>query len=120
MFKDRFIYGGFVMITKELAQAVLDAASACAEFKEAAQNYIDSIGTDNEKKAEETLIAEAKDDICTIDNTIGFFESDMAKQIFGEEAANEKLTQAKEAKANGAFYCNCPGCTAALAIIENK
>ena len=107
------------MTKKELAQAVLDAPSACAEFKEAAQNYINAIGTENENSAWDNLVAEAKEDISTIDNTIAFFESDMAKQIFGEEIAAQKLAHAKEIKANGAIYCDCPGCTAALAIINN-
>ena len=92
------------MTKKDLAQAVLDAQSACPEFKQAAQNFIDSVGTENEKQAGEILLAEAKEDICFIDGTIAFFESDMAKQIFGEEGAKEKLTAAKEAKANGAVY----------------
>ena len=112
--------GGFDMTTKELAQAVLDAASACPEFKQAAHNYIDAIGTADEKQAADILIAEAEEDICLIDNTIEFFSTDMAKQIFGEEGAAEKLAHMKEAKANGAIYCDCPGCTAAKAIIDNK
>ena len=39
------------MTNRDLAQAVIDAQSACKEFKEAAQNYIDSIGTDKEAEA---------------------------------------------------------------------
>lgn len=108
------------MKTKELAQAALDAVSACAELKEAAQNYINAIGTDKEAEAGKILVAEAKEDICSIDNTIAFFESEMAPKIFGADIASEKLAHAKEIKANGAIYCDCPGCTAALAIIENE
>ena len=106
------------MNNKELAQAVINAVSACQEFKEAAQNYLDSIGTDNEKEAGKILVAEAKEDIAPIDGTIAFFESDMAKQIFGEEAAKEKLAHAIQIKDEGAVYCDCPGCTAAKNIIE--
>ncbi len=105
---------------KELAQAVLDAVSACPEFKEAAQKYLDSIGTENEAEAGKILVAEAEEDICTIDNTIEFMATDLAKQIFGEEVAKEKHEHAKEVKANGGVYCDCPGCTAAKAIIDNK
>ena len=107
------------MITKELAQAVLDAPSACTEFKEAAQNYIDAIGSENEAEAVKALVAEAEEDICSIDDVIGFFKSDMAAQVFGAEVATQKLAHAQEIKANGAIYCDCPGCTAALAIINN-
>ena len=108
------------MDKKALAQAVLDAQSACPELKEAAQKFIDSTGTEKEAEAGKILLAEAEEDICFIDGTIAFFESDMAKQIFGEEGAKEKLEGAKQAKANGAVYCNCPGCTAAKGIIDNK
>lgn len=105
---------------KELAQAVLDAFSACPEFKEAAQNYLDSIGTDKEAEAGKALVAEAEADIIPIDGAIAFFKSDKAKQIFGEAAANEKLAETEKNKANGAKYCGCPGCAAAEAIINNK
>ena len=104
----------------KLANAVLEAGSACKEFKEAAKYYLDSIGTEKEAEAWDNLAAEAKEDISPIDGTIAFFESDMAKQIFGEDVAGEKLEHAKEIKAQGAEYCDCPGCTAAKAIIEYK
>ncbi len=102
----------------KLAKAVIEASSACKEFKAAAQAYLDAAETENADTAWSALVAEAKEDICTIDNTIGFMESDMAKQIFGAELAEQKLAAAKEAKANGAVYCNCPGCAAAEAILK--
>ena len=107
------------MDKKALAQAVLEASSACPEFKQAAKNYIDAIGTDKEAEAGKILVAEAEEDICFIDGTIAFFESEMAVKLFGADIAADKLASAKEAKANGAVYCNCPGCTAAEAIIKN-
>ncbi len=103
---------------RALAQSAIDAASSCPEFKEAAQNYISALGTDGEATAAAALVAEAKEDISPIDGTIAFFGSDMAKQIFGEELAAEKLAHAKEIKAKGAVYCDCPGCLAAKAIID--
>ena len=108
------------MTKKELAQAVLDAQSACPEFKQAAQNLIDSIGTEKEEEAGKILLAEAEEDINSIDDTIAFFESEMAAKIFGAEIAADKLEGAKQAKANGEKVCPCPGCQAAKAIIDNK
>lgn len=109
------------MVNKaELAKAVLAAPSACPEFKETAQKYLDAIGTDEESKAAAILVAEAEEDISSIDGTIAFFQTDMAKQIFGEALAAEKLAHAMEIKANGALYCDCPGCLAAKAIIDAK
>jgi hypothetical protein len=108
------------MTAKEMAQAVLDAPSACPEFKEAAQKYLDAIGTPDEKKMAEILVAEAEEDISPIDGTIAFFVTDMAKEIFGEDVAAQKLAHAQEIKAQGALYCDCPGCTVALDILEFK
>ncbi len=98
----------------KLANDVLAAPSACPEFKAAANAYIAS--PDDEKWA--ALVAEAKEDINPIEGTIAFFSGDIAKRIFGEEVAAEKLAHAEEIKAQGAIYCDCPGCTAAKAIIE--
>jgi len=108
------------MTKKELALGVLDAQSACPEFKQAAQNLLDATGTDKEAEAGRILVAEAEEDINLIDGTIAFFESEAASRIFSPEIAKEKLEAAKQAKANGAVYCNCPGCTAAKNIIDNK
>ena len=103
---------------KALAQTVLEAGSACKEFKETAQNYLNAIGTDGEKAAAAIMVAEAKEDINSIDDTIAFLSTDLAKQFFGEDGAVLKLQQAKEHKANGGIYCDCPGCTAAKAVMD--
>ena len=98
----------------KLAQNAIDAVSSCAEFRQAAQAYIDA-PTDENWKA---LVAEAKEDISPIDGTVEFFKTDMAKQIFGAETAAEKLAHAQEIKRQGAVYCDCPGCLAAKQIID--
>ena len=97
-----------------LANNVLTAVSACPEFKAAAKNYIDAPADDSWA----ALAAEAKEDINTIDDTIEFFKSDLAKKLFSEDVACEKLNSALAAKAQGAVYCTCPGCAAAEAIIN--
>ena len=103
---------------KELAKAVLDAKSACKEFKEAAQNYLNAAGTDNEGTAWDALVTEAKEDIIDIDHAIEFLKGDFAKQLFGAEFAAEKLAETEKAKANGEIYCGCEGCVAAKNIIN--
>ena len=104
----------------KLAQAAVDAVSSCPEFKEVAGKYIDAVGTQTEKEFAKYLVAEAQEDICSIDNTIEFMQTDMAKEIFGAETAKEKAEHAKAVKAAGGLYCDCPGCTAAKAIIDAK
>ncbi len=105
---------------KELAKAVLDAFSACPEFKEAAQSYLDSVGTEKEAEAWSALVAEAEADIIPIDGAIAFFKTDKAMAIFGEDVAKAKLAETEKNKANGEKYCGCPGCKAAKDIIEYK
>ncbi len=105
-------------LLNEQAKAILEAGSACQEIKEAAQNWLDAAGTDKEEAAKDALVAEAKEDITTIEDLIALAESDMGKQIFGEEGAAATAAAAKEAKANGAKYCICPACAACEKIIE--
>ena len=105
---------------KALAQAAIDAGSACAELKAAAQNYLDAAGTAGEKEAARILVAEAEEDICEIGPTIAFFESEAAKEIFGAEQAAAIAAHSREVQAAGGKYCDCPGCTAAKAIIDAK
>ena len=105
---------------RALGQAVLDADSACPEFKEVAQNYLDAIGTENEKAAAKALIEEAAEDIQPIGNALAFFASDAGKAHFGEELQAKLVEKAKEVIATGGQYCFCAGCTAAKAIIDAR
>jgi len=111
-------------MTKEdkltLATQAIAASSACKEFKAAAQKYINAIDTEDEAQAAKELVAEAEGDISKVTDTIAFFESDLAAQIFGEEHAREMLAHAKQIMADGAVYCDCPGCVAAKEIINLK
>jgi hypothetical protein len=105
---------------KALATAAVEAVSACAEFKAAAEKYLAAIGTPEEAEAAEYFVAEAQEDINTIDDTIAFFSSEKAKQFFGEEGAANMLAHMQSVKANGGIYCDCPGCAAAEAVINAK
>lgn len=72
-----------------------------------------------EKDAETPAYIDAlKNGVATIDELIGFASSDHAKKLMGEEAAAGLLAHAKDIKAKGAKYCDCPACTAALAILD--
>ncbi len=104
----------------EKAKEVIAAPSCCPELKEAAQNWIDAVGTDGEKKAAEVLIAELKEDVLTIDSVIEFSGTDAAAKIFGAETAAKIGAHAKEVKAAGGEYCDCPACSAGKAILDNQ
>ena len=55
-----------------------------------------------------------------IDNLIGFAESESGKKYFGEETAANIAAHAKDIKASGAEYCDCPACAVAAKILECK
>lgn len=92
----------------------------CDELKEAAQNWLDSIGTDKEKEAGKKYVLELQDSIVTVDGMLAFLPTDEAKAKFGEETANEVYEHAKELKAQDIANCDCPACTAASAVLELK
>ena len=104
----------------EKAKELMNASSCCAEAKAAAQNWLDSAGTEKEAEAAAQLMAEMEEDIIPIDGLIAFAGSEGGEQVFGKETAANILAHAKEIKKAGAKYCDCPACTAAAAILEKK
>lgn len=92
----------------------------CNALKEAAQNWLDSIGTDKEKEAGKKYVLELQDSIVTVDGMLAFLPTDEAKAKFGEETANNFYEHAKDLKAQSIVNCDCPACTAASAVLELK
>ena len=103
-------------ILKEKVQEMIAAPSCCAELKEVGQAWLAAAGTDKEAEATQKLLAEIEEDITPIDGLIAFAGSETGIQIFGEKRAAEMLAHAKEIKANGALYCDCPACATALEV----
>ena len=98
----------------------LIASSTCyAGLKDAAQAWLDAVGTENEAQETEKYIAELEADIMPIDNLIAFAESEGGAKVFGDNAPGV-ATHAKEIKAAGAKYCDCPACAAVEAILAKK
>ena len=105
--------------TVEKTKELLSAATCCAEAKQAAQAWLDAIGTPNEAALTKAYLQELEEDIITIDGLISFAESEMGAQVFGDDAPNV-AAHAKEIKATGAKYCDCPACAACEAILAKK
>lgn len=101
---------------KEKVQEMIAAPSCCAELKEAGQAWLNSVGTDQEAVATEKLLTEIEEDLMPINGLIAFAGSETGAQVFGKERAAGILAHAKEVMANGGLYCDCPACSAALAI----
>ena len=104
----------------EKATAMMAAYSCCAELKQATQNYLDAVGTPDEKIAAKNLLAEIEEDITPIDGLVAFAHSAHAVEIFGAEGAKKFAAHADELKASGAKFCDCGACAPALEILQNK
>ncbi len=100
--------------------AILKSESACPELRVAAENWLNSIGTEKEKEAVEIYITELEEDVTPIENLIGMLESEMGPKFFGEEKAKMMLKKAKDSQDMGIQYCICPACNAGGAILDNK
>lgn len=118
--------GAFVMNRETLnyviekTEELIAAPSCSAEAKEAAQRWLNAAGTDKEAEETKKYIEELEADIMPIDNLIAFAGSDEGAKYFGEETAGNIVSHAKEIKAGGAKYCDCPACLAVAAILEKK
>ena len=104
----------------QLVQALLDAPTSNETVKEFAQSWINAEGTPKQEELTKQLVSVAEQNIALIDEIIGFAGSELATQILGEEGAANLLQHAKEIKAQGAEFCDCPACVAAKNIIDLK
>ncbi|MCI7301375.1 molecular chaperone Hsp90 [Ihubacter massiliensis] len=112
---DKTILNYVVEKTNEL----INAPTCSSETKEAAQAWLDAVGTDREASETKAYIAELEADIMPIDTLIAFAESDAGAEVFGDDAKNV-AAHAKEIKAAGAEYCDCPACMVVAEILEKK
>ena len=93
------------------AQELVVAPHCYYELVKKTQNWLKSIGTDNERAAAIEFIDELEADIVPIDQLISIAESGGNQEL---------LNHAREVKANGGKYCDCPACTLAAQLIAMK
>ena len=98
---------------------MINAPSCCQDLKDAGQKYLSAVGSEGEKAAFGALLQEIRQDVCTLDHTILFFESEKAVQIFGPDKAKAMAAHARERKERGEKWCDCPACAAGLKILES-
>ena len=91
-------------------KALMEAPTCCAELKEAAKEWLDAVGTNDEDRQTERYLRELKEDIMPIDQLIAFASSEDGKKYFGEEKAAEIVGHSNTIKQQGAAYCDCPAC----------
>lgn len=104
----------------EKTHELIDSPTCNSETKASAKAWLAAVGTDGEAAATEKYIGELEADIMPIDGLIGFAESEAGAQVFGADAAKGVAAHAKEIKAAGAKYCDCPACAAVEAILAKK
>lgn len=103
--------------TKEL----IAAPSVYTGLKDAAQAWLDALGTPQEAAQTQQYAAQLEADITSIDGLIAFAQSPAGAQVFGGAAGAEKVAaEARKRKEEGAVYCFCDACTAVAAILERK
>ena len=102
----------------EETKKLIAAPSWGQEAKGADNAWLDAVGTDNEEAETKKYIAELEEDIMPIDGLIGFAGSEAGAAVFGAEKAKEVEAHAKEVKAAGGKYCDCPACTACEVILS--
>ena len=105
---------------KAKVEELIAAPSCCQAVKDAAQAWLDTYddGNRNQAAARE-LVKVLEESVNSIDDTIGFFESDRAKEFFGDKLP-EMLEGIKAAKANGEKYCTCDACQIGAQILAKK
>lgn len=99
---------------------LMSAPSCSSETKAAAEAWLKAVGTEEETAETVKYIEELEADIMPIDLFIGFAESDGGIKCFGEDTAKNIAAHAREIKAAGAKFCDCPACAAVAAILEKK
>lgn len=105
---------------KEHTEALIAAPSCSAEAKAAAEKWLSAVGTAEKAEVTKAYIAELEADIMPVDGLIAFAGSEAGVSVFGAELAKNILAHAKEIKAAGAEYCDCPACAACKAILDKK
>jgi len=103
----------------EKARELMNAHTCCQEAREAAQAWLDAVGTEKEAKKAKGLIAELEEDLMPIDQLIAFAESEAGAGVFGDKAG-EVAAHGRTIREAGGKYCDCPACAAVEAILEKK
>ena len=104
----------------EKTHELMNAETCCDDAKKSGADWLASVGTSSEKSESEKYVKELEEDIESIDELISFTRSADAVKFCGEQGAKDLAAHADRLKADGAAYCDCPACAAALAIIEKK
>ena len=105
---------------KEQTHVLMQAETCCKELQDAAQAWLDALGSAQEEEQSKKYLKELQEDIMPIETLIMFADSDAGANLFGTDAAKNIAAHAREIQAQGARYCDCPACAAAEAILKKE
>ena len=90
------------------------------ELKAAAQAWLDTMddGTANAEPAK-AYIKALEENIATTEESLAFFKSEKAKEMFGEKV-KDMIAIEEDKLAKGIPYCGCEACTLAADILSKK
>ena len=104
----------------EKTRALIAAPHCCAELKEAAQAYLDTLeDSAANAKATETYASVLEESLMTVDACLAFANSPEGAAVFGDGLSGFKAHM-EGLKASGATYCDCEACTLTREILERK
>lgn len=103
---------------EERAKVLAVSGASTQVTKDAAQAWLDAVAADDSAADEATkaLLDTLEGRPTTIDESIKFAKGP-AIQMFGKEAADRMLAEDQKRKANGAKFCGCEACTAASELL---
>ena len=101
---------------KERTNALLESNPA-PELKAAAESWLAGLGSPEEKALGKAYAQTLQEAIMPIDDVIAFMGSPVAAEKLGAENAAAIEAHARERKAAGDRFCDCPACTAARSVM---
>ncbi len=109
-------------MTKEewnaLVQKTIDAPSCCKELKAAGKAYLEADAS-QKGEAAQRLLAELREDVCSIDDFVALTASEHGEKLFGKEQAAQMHSAAVRALGQGVKYCLCDACTNGGKILDH-
>lgn len=107
------------MIKQELLEEIkkLIAAPMCnPELRAKAEAYLKA----QDKASADELIKALETYVNSLDESLGFIESEAGKKVFGEQQAAEMAEFCRKRKAEGEKFCTCPACQAGSKVYAQK
>ena len=85
------------------SKELIEAKTCSAEAREAAEQWMNAVGTELEAEETKKYIAELEEDIVTVEGLEAFAESEMGAKVFGVDAVSYTHLMCIRDRIRGAF-----------------